>query len=112
MSDTQLTATYATPFCVVCRQVSYIELPAHIAAALSTGVPVQDLLPSRPGRSESSWLAARTPPAEPPDSERTRRTEQRSRRSWVGRRGGGPPRAPPCGNRSARLRTAQAATRS
>lgn len=54
MSDTQPTATYVTPSCIVCRQVSHIELPAHIAAALSAGVPVQNLLPgmARPQREQ------------------------------------------------------------
>ena len=45
MSNTRPTATYVTPFCTVCRQASHIELPAYIAAALSAGVPAQNLLP-------------------------------------------------------------------
>ena len=62
MSNAQSTATYVTPSCIVCRQVSYIELPAHIAAALSAGVPVQDLLPVM-ARPEREQLISGTHPA-------------------------------------------------
>ena len=62
MSDTQPTATYLTPPCIVCRQTSAIELPAHIAAALSAGAPVQLLLPEMP-RPEREQLVSGTHPA-------------------------------------------------
>lgn len=62
MPDIQPTATYRTPSCLICRQVSLIELPAPIAAALSAGVPVQDLLPEMP-RPEREQLVSGTHPA-------------------------------------------------
>ena len=62
MSDTQPTATYVTPPCIVCRQTSHIQLPAHTAAALSAGAPVQDLLPEMP-RPEREQLVSGTHPA-------------------------------------------------
>jgi hypothetical protein len=62
MPDIQPTAIYRTPLCIVCRQVSYIELPAHIAAALSAGAPVQTLLPGMP-RPEREQLVSGNHPA-------------------------------------------------
>lgn len=62
MPDIQPTATYRTPPCLICRQVSLIELAAPIAAALSAGVLVQDLLPEMP-RAEREQLVSGTHPA-------------------------------------------------
>lgn len=46
--SSQPTATYQTPACIICGRISLVELPAHVAAALSAGAPVQDLLPEMP----------------------------------------------------------------
>lgn len=62
MTDIQSTATYKTPPCIICRQVSFIQLPAYIGAALSAGVLVQDLLPEMP-RPDREQLISGTHPA-------------------------------------------------
>ena len=51
---TEPMATYRPPNCFVCGRASFLELPAYVAAALSTGAPAKQVLPqgSRAGREQ------------------------------------------------------------
>lgn len=60
--STPPTATYRTPACIICGQVSRIELPGVTAAALAAGAPAQDVVPDLP-RAEREQLISGTHPA-------------------------------------------------